>query len=125
MARSYHQKETNQESFPIILARPMFPFGNTADVRPAYIQSFVQHTFLRSDGGSAEIHLFAEVMWPQVHPQHHVIGKPVEVWCKDLYEPTYTNLFTSSIVSSVVKTAHDTVEYEDVLIVISISQYAS
>ena len=96
MARSYHQKETNQESFPIILARPMFPFGNTADVRPAYIQSFVQHTFLRLDGGSAESHLFAEVMWPQVHPQHHVIGKPVEVWCKDLYEPTYTNLFTSS-----------------------------
>ena len=29
--------------FPYILARPMFPFGNTADVRSAYIQSFVQH----------------------------------------------------------------------------------
>ena len=107
---------------PYILARPMFPFGNTAeDVRPAYIQSFVQHTFLRSDGGSAESHLFAEVMWPQVHPQRHVIGKPVEVWCKDLYEPTCTNLFLPvQNVSSLVITAHDTVEYEDVLIVISI-----
>ena len=59
-------------------------------------------------------------MWPQVHPQHHVIGKLVEVWCKDLYEPTYTNLFTSSNCLFSCKTAHDTVEYEDVLIVISI-----
>lgn len=88
-------KRDKSGKFPYILARPMFPFGNTADVRTAYIQNFVQHTFLRSDGGSAESHLFAEVMWPQVHPRHHVIGKPVEVWCKDLYEPTYTNLYTS------------------------------
>ena len=94
MARSYHQKETNQESFPTYWLGQCFLLA--ADVRPAYIQSFVEHTFLRSDGGSAESHLFVEVMWPQVHPQHYVIGKPVEVWCKDLYEPTYTNLFTSS-----------------------------
>ena len=92
--------------FPYILARPMFPFGNTADVRPAYIQSFVQHTFLKWDGGSAESYLFAEVMRP----------RGVKIYM-NLCIPIFLLV---QCVSSLVITAHDTVEYEDVLIVITI-----
>ena len=27
-----------------------------------------------------------------VHPERFGVGKPVEVWCNDLYEPTSHNL---------------------------------
>ena len=37
------------------------------------------------------IHLFAYVLWPQFHPQRQEIGKPVEIWCKDLFESSNTN----------------------------------
>lgn len=42
---------------------------------------------------SGKDHLFAVVKWPQVHPQRYVMGKPIEVWCNDLFEPRIDNKF--------------------------------
>lgn len=31
-------------------------------------------------------HTFAVCQWPQQHPNNHVMGKSVEVWCKDVFD---------------------------------------
>ena len=38
-------------------------------------------------------HMFACGMLPMLHPSHSKIGKPVEIWCNDLYEPDQKNYF--------------------------------
>ena len=57
-------------------------FTNTA-YRPAHIKYFAAHSIPSQQGLS---HVFAIVDWPQKHPLHMKIGKPVEVWCNSVFE---------------------------------------
>ena len=57
--------------------------------------------------------------WPMVHPERHLIGKPVEVWCKELYEPLSINtIIPVSAITNQVIISVDYVSEEQVLIVI-------
>ena len=52
--------------------------------RPILIQSFVKATFF-IDGQIQSQHLVS-AKWFQSHPSRFVVGKPAQVWCKDLFE---------------------------------------
>lgn len=77
---------------PYVIAKPMFPFLHTHEnePRPIKILHFLKHSFtIYSQATEKEermSHLFAVVLWPQIHPKRHHFGKPYDVWCKDLYE---------------------------------------
>lgn len=64
-------------------------------------------------------HILAQVSWPMVHPQRYALGKPVEIWCNELHEPTSNNSFipVSAIVHRVIYSI-DELNQENVLIVI-------
>ena len=38
-------------------------------------------------------HLLACAKWPMVHPKHLYFGKPIEVWCHNIYEHHSINRF--------------------------------
>ena len=67
--------------------------------------------------------MFAAVFWPMVHPKRQAMGKPIEVWCSNVYEPSSDNEFipVENIVSRLI-IAQDTIDStsEQVLIVIPI-----
>ena len=64
---------------------------------------------------------FAVVTWPQVHPAKDSVGKPVEVWCYDLFEPDPINCFIPlDNIRSRVIIAIDRLEEERVLFVIPV-----
>lgn len=77
---------------------PVFPFPSTNSevqtVRPAQIQYFIKHSFTHSGHPEDCIsHVFAVALWPQVHPKQHCMGKPVEVWCKSIFEHCIENRY--------------------------------
>lgn len=117
-------KEGLQAKVPYVLAKPLFAFGATPstsrdELRPAQIQYFIKHSLYLPSNSSPTSHIFAVVHWPLEHPQRHVMGKPVEVWCNTVYEPTMINhfLFLENIKCRVI-TACDIVNDEEVLVVI-------
>ena len=78
------------------MASPVFPFPSTSSevqtVCPAQIQYFIKHSFTLSGHPEDCIsHVFAVVLLPQVHPKQHCMGKPVEVWCKSVFEHCIEN----------------------------------
>lgn len=120
--------EGSQARVPYVLAKPVFQFSpnNVSDnVRPVQIQYFVKHSFYipsTSNPPHPDIHnscVFAFVQWPQIHPQKDVMGKPVEIWCNNLFEPTMLNTFLpiDNIVSRVAIATHE-LDNEDVLVII-------
>ena len=109
-----------QAKVPYVLAKPVFPFrAITDDIRPAQIEYFIKHSFYTSS--CYESHIFAAVQWPQIHPQRYAMGKPVEVWCKHVFEPTSKNHFlpVENITSRVI-IASEKINQEEVLVVIPI-----
>ena len=69
----------------------MFPGDNEIKIRPAKIVHFIMHSLCIGD--NRECTMFAVVQWPLNHPRQYAMGKPVEIWCKNLYEPYIKNLF--------------------------------
>lgn len=116
-----------QAKVPYVLAKPVFPFhGSTEyDIRPAQIQYFVQHSFCPSTDCSSAIpyktHSFAFVQWPEIHPHRHLMGKPVELWCKNSFENYNTNQFLplENIISRVIAATHR-MNQEETLVIIPI-----
>ena len=106
---------------PFVFAAPLFPFSTHSDIspRPAEIQFLIRYSFeIQSDCGNKHIsHTFAVVDWPQVHPAKDSIGKPVQVWCNELYENAINNCYVpiENIVSRII-CAVDTFEEERVLL---------
>lgn len=120
------QSEGTFTKTPYVLAKPFFNFNSASpggDVRPALIQYFFRHSFNTLSEHIS--HLFAAVRWPMVHPQRQAMGKPVEVWCKGVYEPSIENGFlpVENIVSRAI-VSYDTIDVanEQVLVVIPIVQ---
>lgn len=79
-----------------ITASPMFAFTTSAPTefdgttRPAKVSFFLQHT-ITLPSSESKSHIFAYSSWPMVHPKRFEIGKPVEIWCHNLYEPSCHN----------------------------------
>lgn len=50
--------------------------------RPAILHNFVAHAFHAND--TVYEHVFASVSWLKEHPAKDTVGKPMEIWWKDL-----------------------------------------
>lgn len=81
------------------IASPMFAFTTSAPTefegitRPVKVSYFIQHTIVCPVSHEPKSYVFAYASWPMVHPKHFEMGKPVEVWCHNLYEPSNCNCF--------------------------------
>ena len=65
--------------------------------------------------------LFAVVLWPLNHPRQNAMSKPVDIWCKHLYEPYIKNLFIPvERKARRVMYAYEPYDGEEVLVVIPI-----
>ena len=102
-----------------MLAKPLFMFPGDSEIasRPAKIVHFIKHSL--AVGGECKSSLFAVVQWPLNHSRKVAMGKPVEIWCKCLYEPFIKNFFVpvDSIACQVMH-AYEPIDGEEVLVVI-------
>ena len=64
--------------------------------------------------------IFAVCEWPQRHPSQHVMGKPVEVWCRNLFEAIFNCFLPIENTVCGVIVAFDTLEEDNVLVVIPV-----
>ena len=117
---SVEDKTTN----PYIFAKPFISFSTHSDIEyhPAEVQYFVRYSFeVMCDYNSTHItHTFAVVNWPQVHPAKDSVGKPVQIWCYELFESTMNCFVPVENIFSRVIIAVDTFEEERVLFVIPV-----
>ena len=107
------------------MAKPLFPFPSfsgplpTDDCRPTEVQHFVKHAFHAPQSDTTHSHTFAVCKWPQYHLQCQYIGKPVQIWCKSLYEGTVLNmLLPLDNITTQVISGEGYVNNESVLVVI-------
>ena len=100
----------------------MFPGDSETKIRPAKIVNFVKHSLLIDDECSQrECTLFAVVQWPLNHPRQNVMGKPIDIWCKNLYEPYIKNLFIPvERITGRVMYAYEPIDGEEALVIIPI-----
>ena len=82
-----------QGKVPYALAMPLtqtHQFQQPNDPRPIKILYFIQHSWIVSISNEVKAHhfshIFAICQWPQQHPNRHVMGKPVEVCCRDIFD---------------------------------------
>ena len=94
------------------------------EIRPVQIEYFIDHSFSIDSYAEASSsphilsHVFAVCKWPMHHPKRHSYGKPVEVWCKSLYEPTINSLVPIENIISRVLIAEEVLDHETVLVTI-------
>ena len=62
--------------------------------RPARVLYYSIHRFVQLRSSTPVVTTLAHVLWPQHHPDRFCIGKPVKVWCLNLFESTSRNRFT-------------------------------
>jgi len=106
---------------------PPFPFPSSSSLdlqspeRLSKIEYFLLHTVSLPGAAEPSSHLFASVLWPVVYPNHDHYGKPVQVWCKDLYESHIMNTFCLvSSISSRATISFDKINNEAVCIAIPV-----
>ena len=49
------------------------------------------HSIKLCESTDPKPHLSAYTKWAMIHPQYDKYGKPVWLWCKNLYEPQIVN----------------------------------
>ena len=84
---------------PFVFVSP--PLSFTSSVQDEFegterlvcIDFFAMHSIILPDCEEPKSHLLACARWPMVHPERMHYGKPIEVWCKNLYEPIADNTF--------------------------------
>ena len=47
---------------------------------------YAVHRFFLVASSDPVLTVLAQVRWPQPHPDRYCMGKPVEVWCPNLFE---------------------------------------
>ena len=82
---------------------------------PVLVHHYAKHT-LTVDGDTIS-HLFAIVSWLMPHPNHCCLGKPVTVWCHDLFYTCSINIIPVQVLSSVCVHTKDIIHDERVLII--------
>ena len=117
--------EGRSGNVPYVLAKLPTTSGNDIfEVRPVQIEYFIDHSFSIDSYAEASSsphilsHVFAVCKWPMHHPKRHSYGKPVEVWCKSLYEPTINSLVPIENIISRVLIAEEVLDHETVLVII-------
>ena len=85
-------------------------------LRPAKVLYCIQHYVVIDPPGPSQPCIFAVVYW---HPAQTKIGKPVEIWCKNLYENDINKRFLPvNRIHSRLAIAYDTISLEEVLVTI-------
>lgn len=62
--------------------------------------------------------LFAVGRWPQKHPHQHLMGKPVELWCLNVFESSFNSFVPVSSIYGRTIVATESINDENVLVVI-------
>ena len=86
--------KNSKNSFVFVI--PPFPFTSSArdkEERLAEIDFFLMHSVVLPNTQEPKSHLLACAKWPMVHPNCRYFGKPVEVWCNNIYETQSINRF--------------------------------
>lgn len=104
-----------------VMAKPLFPFPSSNQLimdncRPTEVQYFIKHTFQSPQSGNSHDHTFVICKWPQCHPNHDYMGKPVHIWCKNVYEATNTVTPVDNITTQVLSA--EAMVNESVLVII-------
>lgn len=83
---TYKGRKFNTKSENTIIYATSLPCTDSPDLlpRPVRLNYFIHHSFLYND--SIHQHVFASVSWLKQHPAKDSIGKPMEIWWKDLYD---------------------------------------
>ena len=110
-----------------VLACPVFSFTSSdpsefeGNQRPVKLHYFMEHSLLLPGIEKPQTHVLACASWPMVHPDRFAMGKPVEVWCHELYEPNSANSFIpASRISKRVIYSTENLNHENVLVIIPI-----
>lgn len=122
--QNQHAKRTYVMATPVFQFTSSLPSEFDGDDRPAEVHFFLEHSISLPSHNKPISHILAHVSWPMVHPKQSSIGKPVEIWCHDLDEPTSVNSFipVTAIKQRVIYSV-DKVESESVLIVIPLVEW--
>lgn len=85
-------------------------------VRPVYLKSFLKvfYTIDTASVDKIQSSFFGKVLWHSSHPMYSYFGKPVQVWCNDLFEihvPSFVpiSLLKRRCVNSVVNICNENV----------------
>ena len=114
--------EDMKSKVPYVLAKPLFSFTDQPSIahvqlRPVQIQYFIKHN-IEIEPQTTKSHIFAVVKWPQMHPDKMKMGKPVELWCKDLFEICDHDFLPVTQIVSRVLTSFEKISDEELLVVI-------
>lgn len=86
---------------PFVFVVPLFFFTISVPTefkgkeRLAVIDFFVVHSVVLPNTQEPKSHLLACDKWPMVHPEHLYFGKPIEVWCHNIYVQNTSQLMGS------------------------------
>ena len=79
---------------------PPFSFGHHSrdaefegEERLAEVDFFLIHSVSLPKSQEPNSHLLACCRWPLPHPNRHYFGKPIQIWCTDIYETQSINRF--------------------------------
>ena len=85
---------------PFVFVVPPFSFGHCrndaaseGEERLAEIEYFLLHSVTLPNSQQPNSNLLACCRWPLLHPNRHYFGKPVQIWCTDIYETLSINRF--------------------------------
>ena len=85
---------------PFVFVVPPFSFGHcrndawsVGEERLAEVVFFLLHSVTLPNSQQPNSHLLACCRWPLLHPNRYHFGKPVQVWCRDIYETLPINRF--------------------------------
>lgn len=78
--------DSNLYGNPPPVADPTLP---NSELRAVKVHNFVKISFTIDHEDLIEYMVLAVVSWYSPHLSQHVMGKPAQVWCHDLFEPPY------------------------------------
>ena len=109
---------STEQEVPYVLATS--PLESSDVPRPFRIDYFVKHLVLFPMSEVSTTFLFAVGRWPEKHPRQHLMGKPVEVWCLNVYESSFNSFVPVSSIHGRTIVATESINDENVLVVIPI-----
>ena len=117
--------DSYQGKVPYALAVPVTQIQQDQQLnspRPIKILFFVQHSWFVSVPNEVKAHHFSDTFavcqWPQQHPNRHIMGKPVEVWYRDILDERIDCFVPIKYIISHVIIAFEHLHEESVLVVI-------
>lgn len=84
-------------------------------IRPVVVCYYIKHSLVINN--ITTWHMFAVVSWLVPHPKNVEFGKPVTVWCKDLYDNSISSIVPVQFLSNLCVYAEDVVDNECVVFV--------